>query len=311
MTREPRPGILATDDVATTTLPEDAEPVRRRLEIEETTNRYLIHPVANRLARLFARLHVRPNSVSIAGMVFGASAGVAYYHYSDLRFATAGFCLMVAWHVMDGADGQLARLTRSQSQSGKVLDGICDYVTFVAVYLALALALSPRYGYRVWILILVSGACHAVQSAVYEVQRQDYEFWGWGRKSAALSDLRDRAAEPQIAERLHRLYEKVQLVAAGLDLRSRRSLTDILDRQPHRARSIRRSYRDRFAPATRRWSVMSANYRTLGLFVAAGFGVPLLYFGFEVVGLSAILMVLLRRQRRRWASFLTEVAGIS
>ncbi len=311
MTREPRPGIRAADDVGTIALPENAEPVRRRLEIEETTNRYLIHPLANRLARLFARLHIRPNSVSIAGMVFGVLAGVAYYQYRDFRFALGGFCLMVAWHVMDGADGQLARLTQSQSQSGKVLDGICDYVTFIAVYLALGLALSPQYGYRVWVLILLSGACHAVQSAVYEVQRQDYDFWGWGRKSAELSDLRGRPAKPRIADRLHRLYEEVQLAAAGLDLRSRRSLTEILERQPHRASSIRRLYRDRFAPATRRWSVMSANYRTLGLFVAAGLGAPLLYFGFEVIGLSAILMVLLRRQRHRWVSFLTEVAGIT
>ncbi len=310
MTREPRPGTRAAIEVATITVLEDAEPVRRRLEIEETTNRYLIHPVANQLARLFARLHVRPNSVSIAGMVFGVLAGVAYHQYQDFRFAIGGFCLMIAWHVMDGADGQLARLTQSQSQSGKVLDGICDYVTFIAVYVGLALALSPQYGYRAWILILVSGACHAVQSAVYEVQRQDYDFWGWGKKSAELSDLRAATAKPRIGERLHRFYERVQRVAAGLDSGSRRRLTEILERQPRRARSIRRRYRERFAPATRRWSVMSANYRTLGIFVAAVLEAPLLYFCFEIIGLSAILIVLLRRQRHRWVSFLTEVEAI-
>ncbi len=307
MTRGSGSAIRAADDAETVTQPQSAEAVRRTLEIEETTNRYFIHPVANRLARLFARLHVRPNSVSIAGMAFGVSAGFAYYHYRDVRFAIGGFALMVAWHVMDGADGQLARLTRSQSQSGKILDGVCDYVTFIAVYLALGLALSAQYGYRVWILIVLSGACHAVQSAVYEVQRQDYDFWGWGKQSAQLSELRAPPARQRIADRLHRLYARVQLVAAGLDSRSRRSLTEILERQPQRAPSIRRTYRERFAPATRHWSVMSANYRTLGIFVAALFGVPLFYFCFEIIGLSAILIVLLRRQRDRYAAFLNGI----
>ena len=44
-----------------------------------------------------------------------ALAGVAYAHYQDPRLTLAGFILMIAWHVMDGADGQLARLTHAQS----------------------------------------------------------------------------------------------------------------------------------------------------------------------------------------------------
>ncbi len=287
----------------------DAEAIRRTLEIEEITNLYFIHPVATRLARLFARLHIRPNSVSIAGMVFGLMAAVAYFHYRDIRFAVGGFCLMIAWHVMDGADGQLARLTRSQSDTGKILDGICDYVTFIAVYLAFGLALSPEYGYRVWILILVSGACHAVQSAAYEVQRQDYDFWGCGKRSAELLDLQAPPAQ-RVADRLHRLYATLQLATSGLGVRSRRRLVQILERHPDQARSVRRSYRERFAAAVRRWSVMSANYRTLGIFVTAVFAAPLYYFCFEIIALSAILIVLLHGQRRRYASFLSYLDAI-
>ena len=87
---------------------------------------------------------------------------------------------------MDGADGQLARLTKTYSELGKVLDGICDYVTFTAVYVGLGLALSARLGGWVWWVIALSGICHAVQSAAYELQRQNYNFLGWGRESAAL-----------------------------------------------------------------------------------------------------------------------------
>ena len=79
---------------------------RRTTEIEEITNLYLIHPLAGRLVPIFARLHVTPNAVSILGMLFGILAAVAYYRYWDFRYATAGFALMVAWHVMDGEIGR-------------------------------------------------------------------------------------------------------------------------------------------------------------------------------------------------------------
>ena len=156
-----------------------SEPVRRTSEIEEVTNLYLIHPAAGFLTPVFARLGISPNAVSLAGMGFGLLAGFAYYHYQDPRYATLGFLLMIAWHVMDGADGQLARLTHAQSELGKILDGTCDYVTFVAVYSALAAAVSRQSGEWVWALAIAAGVSHAVQGMAYEAQRQEYNFWGW------------------------------------------------------------------------------------------------------------------------------------
>ena len=288
----------------------DAEPVKRTSEIEEATNLYVVHPISSWMVPRLARLHVHPNAVSIAGMVSGAAAGLAYYHYQDRRYAVAGFVLMILWHVMDGADGQLARLTRTQSPSGKVLDGICDYVTFVSVYAGLALALRQSHGDWVWGVVIVAGLCHAVQAAAYEVQRQDYNFWGWGRQSAELLDLDARPLgrhqarlRTRIAERLHRLYARVQILAIGTSGASRRRLAATIEQQPARAASIRALYREIFAPSVRRWSVMSANYRTIGIFLFAFLQVPLGYFLVEIFGLGAILALLVSRQPGRYALF--------
>src|SRR5271154_2601366 len=79
-------------------------PIRRTTEIEEITNLHFIHPLASRLVPCFARMRLTPNAVSITGMLFGILSALAYYHYADLRFAITGFALMIAWHVMDGAD---------------------------------------------------------------------------------------------------------------------------------------------------------------------------------------------------------------
>lgn len=285
---------------------EGVEPVRRLAEIEDATNLWFIHPVSNRLTPLLAALRVPPNAVSLAGMACGVAAGFAYHHYRDPWLVAAGFTLMLAWHVLDGVDGQLARLTHSQSPTGKVLDGICDYVTFAAVYVGLALALAREHGGWVWGVVVLAGACHAVQAALYETQRQDYLFWGWGRKSAevAAPDMTpERAAPARVAARLHRTYARVQAFGGGVSPADRRRLAAALDASGAAAPAIRRLYRATFAAPVRRWSVLSANTRTLALFVFALLGVPLWYFCAEIVGLGAVLGVLLARQGARYRRF--------
>lgn len=293
-------------------LPDEA--VRRPPEIEDPTNLYFIHPLAGALTPLLADLRIAPNAVSVAGMSFGVLAGVAYYHFESVRFAVAGFALMIAWHVMDGADGQLARLTHSQSLTGKILDGICDYVTFIAVYVALAAALDRHYGGWVWALVFAAGVCHVIQSASYEVQRQDYYFFGLGRMSAELlrpgqSSRRDSGAAPalRVVETLNRLYVGLQWRVSGVRAELRGRLTAVLAREPQRAASIRRRYRETFAPAVRRWSVLSSNYRTLGIFIGAVLAAPQYYFEFEIVGFTAILAILSLRQQARYARFLRNL----
>ena len=287
-----------------------AEPVRRTSEIEEVTNLYFIHPIAARLVPLFAALRISPNAVSVAGMLCGILAGVAYYHYQQPGSVIAGFLLMIAWHVMDGADGQLARLTNAQSATGKVLDGICDYVTFIAVYSGLAVNLSRQYGAGVWLLAIAAGICHAAQSATYEMQRQEYNLWGLGRRSAAFVGLYDRSSRAvplsvvqRVSDIVHRVYVRLQFLAAGVTVEFHQRLARALETQPERAATIRARYRESFAPLVRRWAVMSANYRTLGIFIFALAAAPQYYFWFEIVGFSAIQVVLLQARRARYARF--------
>lgn len=291
------------------------ESVRRPPEIEEITNLFVIHPIAGHLTPLLARMRISANAVSVAGMACGLLAGAAYYRYQDVRYAVAGFVLMIVWHVMDGADGQLARLTHSQSQTGKVLDGLCDDVTFAAVYAALAAALSRTFGPWVWALAGAAGLCHLAQSAAYEMQRQEYSFFGLGRESARLvgpQELRPggREAPPmgRLADGLLRAYVRLQFrLLAGGTVRFHQRLAAALEREPERAESLRQRYRETFAPAVRRWSVLSANYRTIGLFASALARAPQYYFAFEIVGFSAILAALMLDQQFRYARFLRRL----
>ncbi len=274
------------------------EPARRLSEIEEVTNRVVIHPLANRLTPWLRDRGVAPNAVSLTGMACGLAAGFAYNHYQAVGWSIAGFLLMVAWHVMDGADGQLARLTGRQSETGRILDGVCDYVTFIAVYTGLAFAMIRSDGGGVWLLVALAGLAHAVQAASYEAQRQEYEFWGYGRASKNIL--------PQTRSGgLAWLYEKIQQAAIGPTIAFHRQLDARFRADPAGLESMRQRYRDSFARPVLTWAILSSNCRTLAIFVCALLKAPLLYFLFELVGLSLVMAWLTYRQKALYAEFLS------
>lgn len=282
----------------------DSRPVKRTIEIEEATNLYFIHPISRALVAVFQKFGLHPNLVSLGGIGFGALAAWAYFQYSHWEMALAGFLFMIGWHVMDGADGQLARLTGKTSEVGKVLDGVVDHVTFALVYVSLTIASAAIWGNWVWWLTAAAGISHAVQASTYEFQRQSYNYWVFGNKS-------DQPVRPSEYRRsmkgvsgIKRLFAWVQLGylyvqyrLAGINNELIGSLLELKD-GPH-AVEMREAYRSTNLRAVKRWSVLSSNYRTIAIFVACLASNPLLFFVFEILFLNAALLALQVMQTRR------------
>ncbi len=278
--------------------------VKRTGEIEEFTNLHFIHPISGWLVPKLAAKKITPNMVSIMGMVFGILGGVAYFHYQNPYMAVAGFLCMIMWHIMDGADGQLARLTKSYSEIGKVLDGVCDYVTFISVYVGIGLILSQQGNSEVWTIILSAGLLHAIQSSAYELQRGEYDYWGHGKESAALpeikqmiADLKGKSIPAFMMSQLHIGYVRMQRRSSGISAKHREHLKNILQENPDKTDEIRDLYREVFAPAVNTWSIMCANYRTIAIFIACIAGQPIYFFWFEIAFLTPVLILLVQKQR--------------
>lgn len=115
-------------------------------ELQGPLNHYLFHPLARRLAVLLVPTAVTPNMVSLVGAVMVMGAGVLYALVGGVAGVALGFALHLAWHVVDGADGDLARLSGRASPVGEIVDGVCDYAGHVVVYLLLAWTLSAAIG---------------------------------------------------------------------------------------------------------------------------------------------------------------------
>jgi len=94
-----------------------------------------LHSVADPVARLLLRAHVRPNQLTVLGLGVSVVAAHAFFHG---RFRMAAALLAVAG-LFDFFDGSLARLARSESAFGAFLDSVVDRYSDVVVLLGIVL----------------------------------------------------------------------------------------------------------------------------------------------------------------------------
>jgi phosphatidylglycerophosphate synthase len=262
--------------------------IRRNTEIEEATNLYLIHPVSSWLVPLFAKAGVHPNVVSIAGALCGMAAGVVYFFYDRPGFTYYGLALMLAWHILDGADGQLARLTNKSSTLGFVIDGTCDYLAFGAIYISIALKVSQTQGPGIWLLVLGAAASHAVQAAAFERQREAYIYWTSKIFTPATAANDTSAAKFAAARGLMAYYDWVQRPFMVMNPEQEERLRGQVARG--KAAEVAAIYRTLYRPAVMMWSLLSANNRTIIIFLAFLAGRPDGYPWFELVVLNVALL---------------------
>ncbi|MBL1431634.1 CDP-alcohol phosphatidyltransferase family protein [Oceanicaulis sp. AH-315-P02] len=271
----------------------DAEQYGRPLSIEDYSNRFIVHPLSDAVVKLALPLKISANAVSVTGLAFGLAAGLFYFHQSNWLYALAGFACMFIWHVLDGADGRIARATNSTSSLGRIIDGVCDHLVFASVYFGFVFyLLSTGSSNTVWLLAIAAAISHALQSAAYEERRQKYH--------RRLNGL-DREA---IAKELHEVAGKKSLLAKAYDAVQKLSVTktspldDYLQKNnPNNDPKINQRIAAQTVPLVRAWGLLNANNRTILLAITALFGHPEWYFLIEIIGLNLVFIGLLFFER--------------
>ena len=281
-------------------------------DIEEFSNRIFIHPISDRLAPLLVPTGIHPNLVSLGGLSAGLIAALFYSHPEWAYSAWAGFGFMILWHILDGTDGQLARLSGKSSAIGKVVDGLADYSVFGAVYIVLAWMGSESMGLNAWLIGFAAAFSHALQSASYERQREKFTAWTKPASAPATTgqDQADaHAPAGRIARLLDGLYTRVQALL-DRDKESRALLDQVLFLPAQTQAEVRAEYRARFAAQVQLWSLLSANIHTLAIFLFALFGNAWDYFLFELIGLNLLLIVLSAHQASADRNFLNWLRAV-
>jgi phosphatidylglycerophosphate synthase len=264
-------------------------PIRPR-ELQDPLNHYLYHPLAWRLARALAPTRVTPNMVSIAGAIAVIAAGLAYagplWGWAWPASAIFGLALHMAWHVLDGADGDLARITGRTSPRGEMVDGLCDYAGHFVLYLLLGAQLAAQIGGWAWPIVVATGMMHAVQANHVEVQRRYYLHWVHGRPWLANQRPDVRGPFAWLVALYLRAGTGMSPHAAAID----RAVT-AAGFEPARLEALRTLVRGESAPLLRIGRWLGPNLRTIALGLSMLLTAsPLAYTAYILIWQSALLV---------------------
>ena len=121
------------------------------LEVEEPIDVWVHRPPAYVLARILLPTPVSPNLVTIGSIILGCAAGGAIFASFPWHLQAAGV-LIFSSAVLDCCDGQLARLRKSSSAFGRMLDGVADLVVSTVVVGGGAWLVLRKYHDPLWLL---------------------------------------------------------------------------------------------------------------------------------------------------------------
>ncbi len=276
-------------------------------EVEGVFDLYFYRPIGFWLARFFARLKMTPAAVSLLAGIFGVIAGHLYY-YRNLSINVAGMMLHVCANTLDNADGQLARLTHSESREGRIIDSLADHLVFVSVYLHLTLrCLFEGSSPAIFLLAFAAGISHALQGAAADYYRSTYLYFvttGARRGVDSSSGLRSDYSKltwryTPWRKLLLALYlnftRQQEMLAPRLKM-----LRDVVSQlfQSKIPDWIRTRYRNLARPMLKWWRLLMTNIRMLILFALLFISQPVYYFWFELIPLNLLFVYLLFRQEK-------------
>jgi len=177
-----------------------AREARRRLlaSVRKPTDGFVSRrfnrPVSLALSRLFIRIGATPNAISGGGLALGL-AGAWLVARGGYGSALLGAFLFQAASVVDGSDGEVAKLTHSSSPHGSWIDTVCDQIASLAFFAALPVGAYRARGEGVYLAL---GATTLLASvALYALMiRHVRRFGAHGSMVQILEDFRRAARAP-------------------------------------------------------------------------------------------------------------------
>ncbi len=115
-------------------------------------SRHFERKISLAITRRLAVTRVTPDAMTLVSVAIGL-VGAAFFLSSSPAYQLAGALLFLAHSILDGCDGELARLKFMESPHGAILDFWGDNVVHVGVFACMAVGLSLAQG-ATWPLVL-------------------------------------------------------------------------------------------------------------------------------------------------------------
>lgn len=283
------------------------ESTLKSADTEETIDIYFYRPIGFQWALLCRRLGITPNPVTIASIFIGIAAGILFYP-ENVKTNIIGMLLLMLANSLDSADGQLARMTNNRSRLGRLLDGLAGGLWFFAIHCALALRLqNDGWHWTIWLLSMASLIAHMTQAQMADYYRNIHLFFIKGKGGSEQDNSADlTAALNQLSwgknfwEKLWKTYYRNytrQQEAMSSNLQ--KFMGQVRRRYPNEIPQwLVTEFRAMNKPLMKYTNILTFNTRCLFLFFTLFINKPWLYFLFDLIGLTSLMIYMIVQQEK-------------
>lgn len=275
-------------------------------DTEEFLDRLFYRKVGYGMAVAAKAMGLTPNNVTFISIIFGVVAGHLFF-YQNTIINLIGVLMLITAEAMDGADGQLARLTNTYSRYGRIFDGVAGNLWFVSIYLHMSARFIVEGGTPfIFLIAIISGISHSFQSAMADFYRIFYLYFVQG-KYKDIDDLSE----------VKETYSKLRWLKNPFKKFLLRVYINYLNQQYLFAKSVRKLYgfiEEKFDGVTPSWlkveyrslnkpmikyqNILTTNTRMIVLFIALFLGNILHYFLFELIVLNILLVYFVIKEEK-------------
>ncbi|MCE5304285.1 MAG: CDP-alcohol phosphatidyltransferase family protein [Chloroherpetonaceae bacterium] len=275
-------------------------------DTEEFLDRIFYRKVGYAMAIASQSIGLTPNGVTYLSIVVGVVAGHLFY-YQNITINLIGVLLLITAEAMDGADGQLARLTNTHSRYGRILDGFAGNLWFLSIYLHMCARFVVEGGTPlIFVFAIISGASHSSQSAMADYYRSFYLYF-FKQKNTSVDDLEEVKDSYSKLSWRETPYKKFLLMIYKNYIRQqhlfsknvRILLKYIEDNYGGTVPSwFADEYRKLNKPMIKYQNILTTNTRMIVLFISIIWGNIFDYFLFEAIILNLVLVYFLVKEEK-------------
>jgi phosphatidylglycerophosphate synthase len=141
-------------------------------EAEEVFDLIFYRPVAYLFVQLIKHFPITPNQITIISMMFGLLAAWQF-SYGTPEDSIYGALLFVISNVLDCADGQLARIQKSGTLFGRIIDGVADYIVGIAIFIGIGFGFGYM-NHEMWIVLVLAGFSTAMHAIFFDHYQNEF-----------------------------------------------------------------------------------------------------------------------------------------
>jgi len=171
----------------------------KMLEVEEILDLILFRPPAFFFVKSIYQTSITPNQITWISLFFGVFGAFLITFGTATAYKMAAICFIV-YNILDCSDGQLARLQKKGTVTGRIVDGFSDYIVAITSYLAIGFGFAANSDdiLLYWILTVLAGFSNALHSFAVDYYRNQFLDYALNRKSILGEDLKQFETEYNI-----------------------------------------------------------------------------------------------------------------